>query len=214
MKNNLQNQRKLNLFSVSIESVQLFRHWFDPIVPAYRCNVGIFLLAMIISSNTQANNINEVLFDPSIKTVSLGESFSLELIGRNFTSVLDGGAVDIFFDKNILNVTSIVIDNIWDFNPVSGTIDNSSGNVSDIEFNSFFNNNSGDFNIALINFKAMSNGSSGIYLHENLNNPFASGGEPLAVSFTSGSISVPEPPTIFLIGLAIAWIATKSRAQG
>ena len=155
-----------------------------------------------------------IRFDPTPKTVNVGEFFSLALEGAGFTSNLDGGGVSFSFNPAVLQVTGVAVNgSVWDFSTADGAIDNSGGSVADILFNTL-QNISGDFAVASIQFHAIGAGSTGLSLSESALNPFASGGDPLAVTFADGSVNViPEPATwlLLLAGLGFSRIHNPGR---
>jgi hypothetical protein len=135
-------------------------------------------------------------------------------VGEGFSSVVDGGGLNIAFDPSIVHVTGVAIDTgTWDFFTSVGAIDNTLGTVSDILFNAL-QNVTGDFAVATIQFQAVGVGASPLVLTESAANPFASGGDPLAVTFVNGSVRVPEPATWLLLptGFALLWPAKGKKS--
>ena len=173
----------------------------------------LFVLATYLLCSAVANAAS-VDFNPPLKIVNVGDSFSISLGGHSFADVLDGGGLNLDFDPAIVHVTAVTIDPLWEFSPSSGTIDNVGGHVSHIQFNTFSSNPTGDFFIGSIQFSAVGIGSSALILSEDLDNPFASGGSPLAVTLNSGTVqAVPEISAAWMmvIGLGIFGFARKMR---
>ena len=148
-----------------------------------------------------------VTIEPLNPSVTAGDNFSVDIVGRSFSQVLDGGGLNLSFNSSRLAVTSVTIAPIWDpaFSVPAFTIDNVAGRVSSIDFGSF-GSNTGDFTIATIGLHALSAGSSSLGLTEFTDNPFASGGLPLAVTFQDGLVTiaaVPEVPSAFATSLGL-----------
>jgi len=121
--------------------------------------------------------------------VNVGESFELEVTMSDFP-VSEGGGVTVKFDASKLSVSNVTIDSsVWGFVNKVGGVDNDAGVISDILFSSY-NGVSGDSNIATIQFNAIGNGSSQIYLEGSTINPFASSSNTIAVSFISTNVQV------------------------
>ena len=172
-----------------------------------------FVLAICLLCSA-AVNAASVDFNPPLKIVNVGDSFSIDLSGRSFADVLDGGGLDLDFDPAIVHVTAVTIDPLWEVSPNLGTIDNVGGHVSNIQFNTLSSNPTGDFFIGSIQFSAVGIGSSSLILREDLANPFASEGFPLAVTLNSGTVqAVPEVSAAWMmvIGLGVFGVARKMR---
>jgi hypothetical protein len=165
--------------------------------------LGAVLAAVLVHPAEAAT----VWFDPTPKTIYPGDpsSFSLDLKGAGFADVLDGGGVTFSFDPAVLQVTNVTVDGaVWDFFTANGTVDNLGGSVSDILF-SALQDVTGNFDIATVQFLAVGTGSTSLALVESALNPFASGGNPLPVSFANGSVHVvPVPATLWLFASALS----------
>jgi hypothetical protein len=148
-------------------------------------------------------------------TFSTGQSVVLDLNASNFAE-LDGGGVDINFDPSVLTLQSVSVNTaLFDFVPFdsNGTIDNTAGSLTGVDFFALLNNPSGDFTIATLDFVAKSTGSADLSLSVDPLNPFASFGNQLNPGtdffFQTANISVsnlvapvPEPSTFWLIAVA------------
>jgi hypothetical protein len=169
----------------------------------------ILLISVIFVSTAQAST---VLLQPDNLTVRRGEAFSLHLVGRGFVSNLDGGGVRVKYDSAILHVTDVVVNSdIWNFFTSNGFIDNANGSVHDILFNAF-QDVTGDFQIATLDFIAKSAGTTNLGLSEALMNPFASGGSVLTVDLVGSSVSiVPIPSAVWLFGAGLIGFRRKCR---
>lgn len=134
-----------------------------------------FLFAIFfISWNADAATVS---LSPTSLTVGNGDTFFLELVGSGFNDGdLDGGGVNISFDSTIINITSVTVDTgTWEFFSDNGSIDNVTGSVNGISFNSF-QSRTGDLLFATLEFAAVGFGASTLGLSEYAANPFATGG--------------------------------------
>jgi hypothetical protein len=141
-----------------------------------------------------------------------GVEFSVNVIGRGFDAVLDGGGVDVSFDPDFLQVIGVAIDPaVWDPEMSGlGVIDLEAGRISGIYFNSF-EDRSGDLVLATISWRALAAGESVLQLSEFAANPFASGGERFrALEFGSGRVSTVPLPSA-LGGLLLALLTAVFR---
>jgi hypothetical protein len=145
---------------------------------------------------------NTVTFNPSVSNVQLNDIFTVDIVGTDFTSGTDGGGVNVSFDPSILNVLSVSLDSVWDIWADTGTIDNTSGTVTGIDFATFSNLPS-SFTIGTLQLKATGTGSSTLGLTESFGiGGFALGGSSQTVSFQDGTVNVstvPLPASVFLL---------------
>lgn len=175
----------------------------------FKC--AIACLGMLFSAISNAASVG---FNSTPAIISVGSSFSLTLEGTGFADVLDGGGLNFSFDPSILQVNSVVIDPKWEFLPSPGTIDNIAGTVDHIQFNTFANPIIGDFNIAVVNFQAIGAGTSALNLSLDDFNPFAAGGNLVAVAFDTATVQiVPEASTasMLLAGLGLLALARTKK---
>lgn len=171
----------------------------------------VFATCLLCSAFANAASVD---FNPTPKIVNVGDSFSIDLEGHSFVDVLDGGGLNLDFNPAVIHVTGVTINPLWEFLPSPGTIDNVGGHVSHIQFNTFASNPKGDFPIASIQFSAIAMGSSPLTLHEDLDNPFGSGGLPVSVTLNPGMVqAVPEISEAWMmfVGLGIFGFARKMR---
>lgn len=174
----------------------------------------LLLLAFVFFTSWQPAHASTVGFNPSSVSHSVGDTFSLDLVGQGFTDSVDGGGLSFDFDPTVIKVTSISFDAFWDFLVNVGNIDNSTGHVTDLVFNTLQDTNTlipaGQFTIATITFQALQGGTTVLALTEASSNPFASGGSALTVTLNNGNIqintTVPEPAPMLLLlaGLGFA----------
>ncbi len=178
-------------------------------------NKTVVGLAVLLALFDGAAHAAVVSFAPPISSWAPGSSFSLDLVGAAFNSGnLDGGGISFTFDPTVINVTGIVVNTgDWEFFSDAGLVDNGTGSVTGITFNSF-ESRSGDLLFATVSFLAVGSGSSALALSEFAMNPFASGGSAysgLELS-QSGSITVvPLPSTALLLFGALLPLASAVR---
>lgn len=93
-------------------------------------------------------------------SVLLGDVFNVSISGTGFEPVV-GGGLNISFSAGLLELVSVSIDPAWSFLADPGTIDNVAGTLTDAYFN-VWGQMSGDFAIAMLQFKAKAAGLSTI----------------------------------------------------
>ena len=183
-----------------------------------RIYLTLVLVILAASSNSYAATVT---FNPNPDTVSLGQTFNLDIIGLNFLVITDGGGVNFTFDQNIVQVNSVSIDTgVWDFGPTGiseGTIDNVAGTVTGIAVNAISDVGPGNFIVATVEFVAFGLGSTDLILTEfSPENPFASGGNLINPSFSNGFVTVTAVPLpaavwLFISGIGILSLIKKSK---
>ncbi|MCW8831658.1 MAG: cohesin domain-containing protein, partial [Gammaproteobacteria bacterium] len=128
--------------------------------------------------------------------VNENDSFSLDVVGRDFVGDVDGGGVNVNFDPSVVNVVSVTIDEtVWNLGSnanSTGTINNTTGSVEGIMVNTFAYL-TGDFIVATINFQVVGSAGSStdLILSELKKNPWASAGSRINPVFVDGSVSIP-----------------------
>ena len=176
-----------------------------------------FLCAIILGLLIAPVHAATVSFSPSMPSVGLNDTFNLDLIGTGFDSgTLDGGGINFTYDANVVNVLVVTVNSTdWEFLPDSGTINNTTGTVNGIVFNSL-QTRTGNLTFATVQFRAVGLGDSLLGLSEYGSNPFASGGNGYpGLSFNqTGSIAVvPLPATLWLLSTGLALLGVKARSR-
>ena len=159
------------------------------------------LLAFALLAAAQASLAGTVAISPSPKTVTAGETFSLQVLGKGFSETVIGGGFNLLFDVAMLQLNSVSIAPGWEFAPSGGLIDPASGTLSNASFNSFVAPKSGDFDVATLNFKSLAPGHTIISLLESPTFVFSDdAGNTFHPTLVSGEINaVPLPNTILLM---------------
>jgi hypothetical protein len=164
---------------------------------------AVFVISMLLSGHLSAATIT---WSSSTTNVNVDDVFTIDIVGTDFLSNVDGGGVNISFDQSVLNVLSVSINgSVWDFGGFgisTGTIDNSNGTVDGIMVNTF-SDVFGDFVVATIEVMAIAEGDSLLSLTKYLFNPWASGGSLINPDFVDASVhvtAVPVPAAAWLLG--------------
>ena len=161
-------------------------------------------------------------FNNSSTSVNLGDAFSLTIQGSGFDPIV-GGGLNMTFNSSVLQVNSVTIDqSVFEFYIGGGTeeglLDNTTGNLFNTSFNSFFGA-SGDFDIMTIGFTAVGAGSSSLNLSESALWTFADiFGSPYGdqVVFESAMVNVsavPVPAAVWLFGSGLIGLAGLARRR-
>lgn len=152
-------------------------------------NTNILIGVLIFIFSMMANAESEVSLSKSVIKSRIGSTVSVDLLMTDF-AMTEGGGVEINYDPTLVQVNSVSIDgNTWSFVSRDGNINNADGTVSDILFSSY-QGVSGNAKIATIELEFIGKGKGIIGLSESDNNPFASNGEQMAVTFKSSRIRV------------------------
>lgn len=138
--------------------------------------------------------------------VSPGDSFAVAVNGADFVPII-GGGLDFSFSAGLLELLSAEVAPAWNFMPVSGVIDNTSGTLVGLSFNIFGFpplSQSGDFAIATLQFKAKAPGLAAIDVAVSPDWPFATpAAEVPAFTLSGASVQigtpVPEPAAWLLM---------------
>lgn len=173
----------------------------------------VLVFSLIGATPAQAATVS---VEPTNLLVQLDEVFSVSIVGREFTTALDAGGLDLFFDDTVIQVAPAteLPDGITarvNFDPVWNITTDPNFSANSINDIFFFADNApdGEFGIAEIWLKAIGIGSSVISIVESNLNPFAGGGAALPVELIDGQIDVVPIPTAFwlmisgLVGLRV-----------
>ena len=156
----------------------------------------IILLGIIPSSKVWAASIS---FSPQNSIVSVGDSFSVDIIANDFAE-LAGGVLGFRFDSSLLSLDIPPgIDPFWDFFPDPGSQDLLDTNIwRGVGFDVFANAPlTGSGAIASLNFTALSIGASQLEILPD--SMFFSSIAELNPELTMGSVQVvPVPPALIL----------------
>lgn len=151
--------------------------------------INYFIGGLIFLFSTAAYADPGIFLSESTVKAKVGNVVSVDLLMSDFP-VTEGGGVEINYDPALVQVNSVdVDDSVWNFAHRGGVINNTTGTVSDILFSSY-QGVSGDVKIATIEIEFVGKGQGEIVLGESVNNPFAGGGQKIAVTFTATSIRV------------------------
>jgi hypothetical protein len=161
-----------------------------------------------------------VVLSPVSSSVEVGSTFSVMVNGVGFTDNVVGGGFNLSFNPLVLSLNSVSINTaVWEFASSGGLIDNPSGTLVDV----YFNSNqavlpTGNFPIATLNFSALAEGSSALTLAASPDFPFANDNiEIINVSFGTGTVSVtavPEPSTWATLALGLGVLPLVRRRLG
>ena len=145
------------------------------------------MLLLVLAMPIQAESL--VGFDPDLKSVNVGETFSLDIVMQGFPNT-EGGGLSLQFNPSVVQVISLTVNNsTWTFVNRDGEIDNSNGVVSDILFSNY-NGVSDSATIATIDFQAIKRGKCKLQLKPSAISPFASNGEAIPVRYASAVVRV------------------------
>ena len=179
-------------------------------------NLSKLLCLLLLSGQVSAATLG---WGVAPSSINVGDTFSINIIGSDFIDNVDGGGVNFSFDSSILSVASVSIDeNVWDFGGAgisTGLVDNATGTVNGLMVNTFADV-IGDFDVATIEFLALSAGTSALSLSEYALNPWASAGSTINPDMVEGTLtvslsSIPVPAAFWLFGSGLLLLIGKAR---
>ena len=168
-------------------------------------NIKTSLIAALLATSAAWVQAQTVTVQPPAATVTVGDTFSLDVVGKGFADKIFGGGYTINFDATRLVLDSITIDtSVWELGGPAPIIDNALGTAIDVNFNTLMPKG-GDFLTAVLNFTAKAAGPATVSLTEDPAWPFGNeAAEAVPVTFSSATFTVaavPEPESV-LLGLA------------
>ena len=150
---------------------------------------NILVGALLFVTSTIVNAGANVSFSEDAVKSRTGNTFTLDVLMTDFPTT-EGGGLVLYFDPALLQVTGVTVDSsVWTFVNKDGDIDNAGGVVSSILFSSY-RGITGDAKIATIEFQATHKGKGNITLEESSDNPFASYGQNINVTFTPAKVRI------------------------
>lgn len=176
--------------------------------------VAALTMAGVCGAGTAAGNL---IIDPAASSVGPGDAFSLKVLGTAFSDTVVGGGFNLSFNAAMLSLDSVVINTaLWEFAPITGTINNLAGTLSDVAFNTFANSPTGNFEAATLNFTAKAPGLSALTLSESNSFPFANlNADVITVAYAAGQVNVvPEPATVLTMLLGLGLLPLLLRRRG
>jgi hypothetical protein len=166
--------------------------------------------AALLFSSSGVALADTVGFNPSASIVAPGDTFSVDIVGIDFTE-LSGGVIDLGFDSDHVQINEVRIDPYFDFLPDGGGP--AAGDVwPGIGFDVFVNDPAvGDFTIATIDLTALSGTSNLVVLDSS---EFFSTTAQLDPTLTPGTINlVPVPAAVWLFGSGLLGLIGVARKK-
>jgi hypothetical protein len=166
----------------------------------------------------------DLAWSPADSSVGSGSTFDLQILGSYLgPATLAGGALDLQFDRTVLNVVSVLVNPaVGDFVTSAGVIDNAAGRVDSIAFASFFGV-SGSFTLATVKFQAVGPGSSALLLSDandavypwtNYDLGVSPAGDTVTPQFSAASVTVvPVPAGIWLLATGVMGIGIRGASS-
>ncbi len=176
------------------------------------------LLTALVASTVCATAAfaQSIVVTPSSSTIKVGDTVSIDFMGKGFTDATFGGGFNLSFDPTVVTLVSMTLPSRWDGFRFGGLLDAASGTVSDVN-GATFTPIGGDFLLATAVFRGLNDGTSPLNLSASSDFPFAkAGGLEIPVTFQGGSItvsSVPEPDSLALLLVGVAGVAATRAMQ-
>ena len=152
-------------------------------------------------------------------SVLKGDSFTLDVVAKDFPNKIFGGGFDVLFDASLLRLDTITFPANWELGTGFNPIDNAAGTATDVNFNTLGAPRAGSFLVSTLHFTALNAGHAQIGLSPSASWPY---GDELfqAVDVTHlgtqvSITAVPEPQALALLmaGLGIAGVMGVRRQR-
>jgi len=145
------------------------------------------VLALVVGFNAWAEPT--VSFSESKIVTGINETITVDIVMSDFPTT-EGGGLTIKYNSDVLQIVDVELnDAAWNFASQEGKLKNDKGRLRHLLFSSF-SGISGDAVIATVTLEAIAEGRSRLKLVQSKKNPFASGGQPLDVSFNKSVVRV------------------------
>jgi hypothetical protein len=188
--------------------------------------------ALFLSSSGMALSATTTVgFNPSESNVNVGQIFTVDIVGSNFTALDDypelaGGVIDLGFNTsgNVLAIESLVVTDppvvvnsaIFDFLPDGGGPETGSPYPTTwpgIAFDTFANDPAtGDFKIATISFRAVAPGTTSLVILPS--SQFFSSTAQIFPITPNGTVNVvPVPAAVWLFGTGLLGLIGIARRK-
>lgn len=180
-------------------------------------------LALAATLAMGAVQAQSLVLTPSTKSIARGDTFTLQVEGKDFSTAIVGGGFGLTFDPTKLQLDGVAIPAAWEFAPRGGLIDNASGTLADAAFTTFISPQAGDFLAATLTFRAVGAAPGPLGTVVQLtSSPLVFGDvnvNTITPTFGSATITisaVPEPSSLALVlagAGGLGWVARR-RQQG
>jgi hypothetical protein len=176
--------------------------------------------AVLLLSSSGMALASAVGFDPDMSTVRVNDTFTVNIVGSDFTE-LAGGVIDLMYNTNgqhIVDIDNVVVNPYFDFEPDPGgpAVGDSPTTWSGIGFDTLANDPAtGNFTVATITLRAAAPGTTSLEILSS--SEFFSSTEQLFPTLLDGTVHVvPVPAAVWLFGsglLGLIGVARKKAAS-